>query len=60
VSFEYKVAGAVINLTNSTCTGSGVSFSGGVFTVSNGADVTVIGLTTTDRVVVQGTRRPLH
>jgi len=45
---------ASINLTDSTCAGSGVSYADGVFTIANGAVVEVTGSTTSSRIVVNG------
>jgi len=44
-----------INLTTSTCAGSGVSCADGVFTIAGGAAVEVTGSTTSSRIVVNGT-----
>ena len=45
-------AGGTIDLTNGTGTGDGWSLENNVFTITNGANVTVSGTTTTYRIVV--------
>jgi hypothetical protein len=59
VSFEYRVkAGAVINLPFppiDAVTSKVWDYAGGVYTIHDGADVTVSGSTTANRIVVNGT-----
>jgi hypothetical protein len=56
VSFEYRLKPeSLINLTNlSASSGEGWTYSDGVLTIADGANVRVSGSTATDRIVMQG------